>query len=218
MGIYLAGTSGCAISSEHAAAIDPCWYFKFWVRGALSGFHAQLLSLHAHSLAFRAPLCSRARQSQGLLGWKINFRDPRAESTITASSTAGDIKGTCKWKSVHFKLYQAHADQSFLTSYITENTLYFINFCNRFIWQNSQLLTPPQTINQNCSVPCWHPISDAVTLKTIGIIEAMANLSPAYQLPLSQWEPETLAARLITDTVVLFEKLLIWQMLMLSDT
>jgi len=37
-------------------------------------------------------------------------------------------------------------------------------------------------------------------------IKVMANLNPAYQLPLSQSEPETLAAGLITDTAALYAK------------
>lgn len=46
---------------QHAAAIDLCWYFKFWVRGALSGFQAQLLSLPASCPAVGAPLCFQSR-------------------------------------------------------------------------------------------------------------------------------------------------------------
>lgn len=54
-----------------------------------------------------------------------------------------------------------------------------------------------------------------IATKTIRRRDAKANLKPLYQLPLSQWETETLTAALITE--VLFEKLPIWQMSMLSE-
>ena len=54
-------------------------------------------------------------------------------------------------------------------------------------------------------------------MKTMGGRDAKANLNPLYQPPLSQRETETLAAELITDTLVVFEKLPIWQMLMLCE-
>lgn len=72
-------------------------------------------------------------------------------------------------------------------------------------------------MQMNCA-PFKRRKSDPGILKTMRKIKPMAKLDPAYHLSLSQLESETLAAGLIRDTAVLYKKLLIWQMPMLSDS
>lgn len=68
LGIYVALQYSVLDNRQHAAAIDLCWYFKFWVRGTLSGFQAQLLSPPASCPVFRAPLCSQSWSEEGAPG------------------------------------------------------------------------------------------------------------------------------------------------------